>query len=76
MDCEDAEIEAEDRTVGIDFYYWKAEPHLPNGLEVLIVDCAGQRQYLLTHQLFLCHANFGKNGFTYCLLYLLNCNLL
>ena len=35
-------------TIGIDFYDWKLFD-----IEVLIVDCAGEKKYMLTHQLFL-----------------------
>lgn len=35
-------------TIGIDFYKWTLFD-----IEVLIIDCAGERKYMLTHQLFL-----------------------
>ena len=42
----------EERTIGLDFFEWKAEAK-HDGLKVLIVDCAGQKKYVLTHQLFM-----------------------
>ncbi|XP_066929100.1 malignant fibrous histiocytoma-amplified sequence 1 homolog [Clytia hemisphaerica] len=39
----------EERTIGMDFFEWKDK----NGLNVLIVDCAGQKKYILTHQIFM-----------------------
>ena len=35
-------------TIGIDFYEWKMFD-----IEILIIDCAGEKKYMLTHQLFL-----------------------
>ena len=35
-------------TIGIDFYKWALFD-----IDVLIIDCAGERKYMLTHQLFL-----------------------
>ena len=35
-------------TIGIDFYKWTLFD-----IEVLMIDCAGERKYMLTHQLFL-----------------------
>lgn len=37
-------------TIGIDFYEWLPEE---NDVEILIVDCAGEHKYTLTHQLFV-----------------------
>ena len=48
---QDGNIQPDDRTVGLDYYTWKLKP-LEDPIEVLLVDCAGQRQYLLTHQFF------------------------
>lgn len=42
----------EERTIGMDFFHWKAEAK-EDGLQVLLVDCAGQKKYILTHQLFM-----------------------
>ncbi len=54
MEGRDAHVPEEDRTVGLDTYFWRPRPHEDGPeLEVLIVDCAGQRKYLLTHQFFL-----------------------
>ena len=51
MDGKDAKIDEDHRTVGIDQHLWKPRPDIDD-LEVLMVDCAGQRNYLLTHQFF------------------------
>eukprot|EP00112_Aurelia_sp_Birch-Aquarium-sp1_P023376 Seg6940.1 transcript_id=Seg6940.1/GoldUCD/mRNA.D3Y31 product="Malignant fibrous histiocytoma-amplified sequence 1" protein_id=Seg6940.1/GoldUCD/D3Y31 len=48
----DGNVAADQRTVGLDYYSWKPRP-LTDELEILLVDCAGQRNYLLTHQFFL-----------------------
>ena len=45
-------IDKDDRTFGVVFYHWKPEPHVDD-LELLVVDCAGQRKYQMTHRLFL-----------------------
>lgn len=42
----------EERTIGMDFFKWMAEAK-EDGLQVLLVDCAGQKKYILTHQLFM-----------------------
>ena len=47
-----SEIKEEDRTFGVTFYHWKPEP-LVDELELMVIDCAGQRKYQMTHQLFL-----------------------
>ena len=39
----------EERTIGMDFFEWKGK----DDLRVLIIDCAGQKKYILTHQIFL-----------------------
>lgn len=39
-------------TIGIDFYKWKMFD-----IEILIIDCAGEKKYMLTHQLFLSTGN-------------------
>ncbi len=46
-----ANITEDERTIGLDLYFWRPIPHKEE-LEILIVDCAGQRKYLLTHQFF------------------------
>ena len=38
-------------SIGIDQDLWKPRPDIDD-LEVLMVDCAGQRGHLLTHQFF------------------------
>lgn len=48
---EACEINEDDRTFGVVFYHWKPEPDVDD-LELLVVDCAGQRKYQMTHQLF------------------------
>jgi GTPase SAR1 family protein len=50
------EIDVDDRTFGVVFYHWKPEPHVDE-LELVVVDCAGQKNYLMTHQLFLSEGN-------------------
>eukprot|EP00794_Sanderia_malayensis_P017826 gene17826-19607_t len=47
----DANVTTDERTIGLDNYFWRPNPH-ESELEILIVDCAGQRKYLLTHQFF------------------------
>lgn len=49
---EACEIYEHDRTFGVVFYHWKPEPDVDE-LELLVVDCAGQRKYHMTHQFFL-----------------------
>ena len=51
LDGKDAKIDKDQRTVGIDQHLWKPRPGIDD-LEVLMIDCAGQRKYLLTHQFF------------------------
>ena len=46
------EIRVDDRTFGVVFYHWKPEPHVDE-LELVVVDCAGQKKYQMTHQLFM-----------------------
>ena len=48
----DAKIEPDERTVGIDFHKWRPNPQQEDGIEIRLIDCAGQRRYLLTHQFF------------------------
>ncbi|XP_028393150.1 malignant fibrous histiocytoma-amplified sequence 1 homolog [Dendronephthya gigantea] len=50
--CDPTEIKEDDRTFGVVFFHWKPEPHVDE-LELMVVDCAGQRKYQMTHQLFL-----------------------
>lgn len=52
VEGEAVEINTDDRTFGVVFYHWKPEPDVDE-LELLVVDCAGQREYQMTHQLFL-----------------------
>ena len=52
MKCESTEITEKDRTFGVEFFHWKPEPHVDE-LELMVVDCAGQKKYQMTHQLFL-----------------------
>lgn len=54
---ESTEIDADDRTFGVVFYNWKPEPEVDD-LELLIVDCAGQKKYQMTHQLLLSEGIF------------------
>ena len=54
---QDGNIQPDDRTVGLDYYTWKLKP-LEDPIEVLLVDCAGQRQYLLTHQFFFAQGKY------------------
>ena len=56
----EAEIE---RTIGMDFFNWKAEAK-EDGLQVLLVDCAGQKKYILTHQLFMSTGTFVLETFS------------
>ena len=51
VDGKDANIAPELRTVGLDYFSWKPRPE--DSLDILMLDCAGQRKYLLTHQFFL-----------------------
>ena len=62
VEGEACEIDKNDRTFGVVFYYWKPEPNVDE-LELLLVDCAGQRKYQMTHQLFLSE---GINMHCYC----------
>jgi len=48
----DAKIAPDKRTVGIDFHKWRPNPQQEDGIEIRLIDCAGQRKYLLTHQFF------------------------
>ena len=50
--CKEPE-ECNDETIGIDCFHWKHKHNDEDTLEILIVDCAGQKKYMLTHQLFL-----------------------
>ena len=49
---ETTEINEADRTFGVMFCHWKPEPDVDE-LELMVVDCAGQKKYQMTHQLFL-----------------------
>lgn len=42
-----------DETIGIDSYHMRITVNDNSLLEVLILDCAGQKKYMLTHQIFL-----------------------
>ena len=46
------EIRVDERTLGVVFFHWKPEPHVDE-LELVVVDCAGQKKYQMTHQLFI-----------------------
>ena len=52
MHKKDAKIAPDKRTVGIDFHKWRPNPQQEDGIEIRLIDCAGQRKYLLTHQFF------------------------
>ncbi|CAB4019295.1 malignant fibrous histiocytoma-amplified sequence 1 homolog, partial [Paramuricea clavata] len=52
MTGESTQIDEDDRTFGVVFYHWKPEPEVDE-LELMVVDCAGQKKYQMTHQLFL-----------------------
>ncbi|CAB3981647.1 malignant fibrous histiocytoma-amplified sequence 1 homolog [Paramuricea clavata] len=52
MTGESTQIDEDDRTFGVVFYHWKPEPDVDE-LELMVVDCAGQKKYQMTHQLFL-----------------------
>ncbi len=57
MTGESTQIHVDDRTFGVVFYHLKPEP-LVDELELMVVDCAGQKQYQMTHQLFLSEGNY------------------
>ena len=48
---ESTQIDEADRTFGVKFYHWKPEPDIDE-LELMVVDCAGQKKYQMTHQVF------------------------
>ncbi|XP_048576951.1 malignant fibrous histiocytoma-amplified sequence 1 homolog isoform X2 [Nematostella vectensis] len=50
VECEAINQTLNDSTVGVVIRNWQVEP---DGLEVQVVDCAGQRRYQLTHPFFL-----------------------
>ena len=52
MSGQSTRIDEADRTFGVMFYHWKPEPDIDE-LELMFVDCAGQKKYQMTHQLFL-----------------------
>lgn len=54
VSCQAADAGVNIKTIGIDFFHWKEQlPDTDEMLDVMIVDCAGEKKYLLTHQLFL-----------------------
>lgn len=57
MEGESTQINEDDRTFGVVFYNWKPEPHVDE-LELMVIDCAGQEAYQMTHQLFLSEGKF------------------
>ncbi|XP_046855464.1 malignant fibrous histiocytoma-amplified sequence 1 homolog [Xenia sp. Carnegie-2017] len=52
MEGESTQINEDDRTFGVVFYNWKPEPHVDE-LELMVIDCAGQKAYQMTPQLLL-----------------------
>lgn len=58
VSCQAADAGVNIKTIGIDFFHWKEQlPDTDEMLDVMIVDCAGEKKYLLTHQLFLSVGN-------------------
>jgi GTPase SAR1 family protein len=47
MKGKSTQIDEDDRTFGVVFYHWKPEPDVDE-LELMVVDCAGQKKYHMT----------------------------